>query len=62
MNAAPGFEEKTALLRRRLRDRFAQEARACGEKLPEGVCYAESFEWNEYGAPLTDALRRAMTE
>ena len=32
------------------------------QQLPEGTRYAESFQWNEYGAQLTDELRRAMTE
>lgn len=62
VNAAPDFEEKTTLLRRRLKERFARETCAFGEKLPEGVRYAEAFEWNEYGAPLSDELRRVMTE
>ena len=59
---APTFEEKTALLRRSLRARFATEAGLYPELMPEGVRFAEVFEWNEYGAPLTQELRRAMTE
>ena len=56
------FEEKTCLLRQYLRDGFANEPRIYAEKMPEGVHYAETFEWNEYGAPLDDELRRVMTE
>jgi len=62
VNEAPTFEEKTACLRRQLRERFAGEARLYPQMMPEGVHFAETFEWNEYGAPLSDALRRAMTE
>ena len=60
--AAPTREEKTALLREVLRSRFARETLACADRVPAGVHYVEAFEWNEYGAPLGDALRRAMTE
>ena len=59
---APTFEEKTVLLRELLREWFKEEARSHPELLPEGCAYAEMFEWNEYGAPLSDALRQAMTE
>lgn len=60
--AAPSFEEKTALLRELLRSRFAHEAQMYAHLMPEGVRYAETFEWNEYGAPLSDELRRVMTQ
>ena len=59
---APTFEEKTAWLRSWLRERFADEAKLYPQLIPEGVRFAETFEWNEYGAPLTDELRRIMTE
>ena len=59
---AASFQEKTGLLRRQLRNRFAAEAKLYAQQMPDGVCYAETFEWNEYGAALTPALRRAMTE
>lgn len=62
IEAALSFEEKTALLRDHLRSRFSGEARMYPQLMPEGVGYAETFEWNEYGAELTDALRRAMAE
>ena len=60
--AAPSFEEKTALLRHRLRRRFAGEAGLYTGMIPEGVQFAETYAMSEYGASLTDALRRAMTE
>ena len=62
VNAAQTFEEKTALLRALLRERFAGEAELYPSLMPGGVRFAETFEWNEYGAPLTEELRRAMTE
>ena len=62
IQAAQTREEKTRLLKQILDDRFQQEAKLYPELLPEGTKYAESFQWNEYGAPLTDDLRRAMTE
>ena len=62
ISAAQGFEEKTALLRAFLNERFASEAELYRDRTPDGVQYIETFEWNEYGEPLTDALRRAMEE
>ncbi|MBR5288863.1 MAG: PIG-L family deacetylase [Clostridia bacterium] len=62
VESAATFEEKTALLRAQLRARFAGEALLYPALVPDGVCFAETFEWNEYGAPLTDELRRAMTD
>lgn len=62
INAAPTFEEKTVLLRERLRRRFASEIKPFTDLLPEGVQYAEAYEWNEYGEPLSDELLRVMTE
>ena len=61
IQAADSMEKKTALLRDMLHSRFAREARLYPGMCPEGVRYAETFEWNEYGAELTDELRRAMT-
>lgn len=58
---ADTMEEKTALLRAQLRRRFATEAERYACQMPDGVGYAETFEWNEYGAELTPALRHAMT-
>ena len=60
--AAPTFDEKTVLLRAMMRERFGDEARIYRDQMPEGVAYAETFEWNEYGAPMTDALCLAMTD
>lgn len=62
VSGAPDFETKTILLRERLRRRFAGEAQLYADHIPAGVQYAETFEWNEYGAALTGELRRAMTE
>lgn len=62
VEAAETFEEKTHLLRARLRLRFAKDAQQYADKLPAGTQYAEAFEWNEYGAPLTEELIREMTE
>ena len=62
VNAAETFEEKTARLRELLRERFAEEARLYPEMTAQGVGYAETFEWNEYGAPLSEELRCAMTD
>ena len=56
------FEERTALLRLRQRTRFSRNAQQYADKLPEGTKYAEAFEWNEYGAKLTEELIREMTE
>lgn len=61
VNEAATFEEKTARLREVLRTRFAREAAACKDKLPKDVCYVETFEWNEYGAKMSDELFLAMT-
>lgn len=58
--AAATFEEKTQAVRRLQEARFARVAEACKEMLPPGTKYAEAFEWNEYGGPLTDELREAM--
>ena len=60
--SAESFEAKTEALQKRLHARFALPASMYADKLPEGTKYAEAFEWNEYGVPLTDELRRAMTE
>lgn len=60
IGGAPTFEEKTALLRAHLHRRFAREAKLYPERMPAGTEYAETFEWNEYGAPMSDSLRRAM--
>ena len=62
IQAAPTFEEKTKLLREYLYHRFAKEATLYPELIPAGVSYAEVFQWNEYGAPLTEELRQIMTE
>ena len=53
-------QEKTLLLRELLRNRFANEARLYPEQTPAGTQYAESFQWNEYGAALTEELRDVM--
>ncbi len=60
VEVAPTRDEKTALLRQR--QRFANIAQLYPDKLPEGTRYAEAFEWNEYGGPLTDELVRAITQ
>lgn len=54
-------EEKTRLLRELLRKRFADEANLYPQQLPAGMQYAESFQWNEYGAHLTEELRELMS-
>ena len=54
--------EKTRLLRAYLRDRFANEARMYPDRMPAGVKYAETFQWDEYGAPLTEDLRSVITD
>ena len=59
---APTFEAKTLLLRKQLHERFAREAKLYPDKLPAGTQYAEAFEWNEYGGPLTDELMEIMTK
>ena len=61
IDAAPTFEEKTKLLQKQESDRFALIAQMYPDKLPEGTQYAEAFEWNEYGAELTEALKAVMT-
>ena len=58
--SAETFEDKTAVLRKRLSERFALPAQMYADKLPEGTQYAEAFEWNEYGAPLPDELIEVM--
>ena len=60
--AAQSVEEKTALLRGMLRERFGREAKLYADRVPAGAKYVETFEWNEYGAPLSGEIRRAMTE
>lgn len=60
VEAAPTFEEKTKLLREQEFERFAKLARMYADKLPEGTATAEAFEWNEYGAPLTEELAAVM--
>lgn len=59
---APTFEEKTMLLRRRETVRFEEIAARYAQRLPAGTRCAEVFEVNEYGAPITDALLREMTQ
>lgn len=58
-NAAT-VEEKTALLRDYFHTRFSGNAALYPDLVPEGVHYIETFEWNEYGSPLTEELRRVM--
>lgn len=60
IQTAATFEEKRKLLRDYLRERFTLEASLYPQMLPEGTRYVESFQWNEYGAPLTDTLRRVI--
>lgn len=59
---AKTFDEKTAVLRQVFKERFAVSAKLYPHLLPEGTQYAESFEWNEYGAALTDDLVQVMTK
>ena len=59
---AQTFEEKTVALRKRMHTRFSEQVRLYPELTPKGVAYSEVFEWNEYGAKLTDELRRVMCE
>lgn len=60
VQAASTFEEKTVAIRRLQEERFARVAQSCQDRLPLGTKYAEAFEWNEYGGPLTDELREIM--
>lgn len=60
VSAAPDSETKTVRLRERLNEWLCGEAELYKELMPEGVHCAETFEWNEYGAPLSDELRMAM--
>lgn len=62
INNAPTFEEKTALLREYFHERFSGNVRLYPETVPAGVHYMETFEWNEYGGPLTEGLRRVMSD
>ena len=62
VNSCETFDEKTAVLRKQELRRFAHGAKLYAHLLPEGTQYAEAFEWNEYGAPLTDELVREMVE
>lgn len=59
---AKTFEEKDALLRKMLRERFAREAKLYPAKMPAGVRHAETFAFSEYGAPMMQALIDAMTK
>lgn len=59
--AAPTMEEKRALLCEQEKGYAARVAKKLADRLPEGTQYAEAYEWNEYGAPLTDELIREMT-
>lgn len=62
IQAAPTLEEKARLLRQDLRERFAREAALYPHLTPKGFAYTETFQVDEYGAPLTDTLRRIITE
>jgi len=62
MAEAKTFEEKTELLKERMRRRYARVADTARHLLPEETKYAEAFEWNEYGAPLTEEMIRLLTE
>jgi len=59
---AKTFEEKTEIVREDWRDFCTRDASRYAHKLPEGTKYAEAFEFNEYGARLTEELIREMTE
>ena len=59
--AAETMEEKRSLLYRQEKNYAAQVASRFAEHLPEGTQYAEAYEWNEYGAPLTEELIQEMT-
>lgn len=60
--AAPTMEAKKALLHQREARLAALIASRFADRLPEGTHYAEAYDWNEYGAELTDELIREMTE
>lgn len=62
VTAAVTMEEKTKVLLKRAEGWFSTIADKYAHLLPEGTRYAEAYEWNEYGAPLTDELIREMTE
>ena len=59
-NAAT-FEEKTKLLVELLRHRFTREVQRYPQMIPAGTQYAELYQIDEYGAPLTEELRREIT-
>ena len=59
---AATFEEKTEVLRKFLRGWFTRVADEARHLLPEAVETAESWEWNEYGAAMTDDILKVMTE
>jgi len=56
VEAAPTRAEKEQLIRRMESDRFAHIAQLYRQHLAPGTRYAEAYEWNEYGAPLTQEL------
>ena len=59
---AETFEEATAILTAREKERFAGPVRRFPEKFAEGVTYGEVFQIDEYGGSMTDEILRAMTE
>lgn len=60
--AAETFEEKTEELKKVLLQRFGRIADHARALLSEKTRTAESFEWNEYGAPMTEEIKRILTE
>ncbi len=60
--SAETIEEKKAVMYERQRRYASEIARKYADALPAGTRYAEVYEWNEYGAELTEELRREMTE
>lgn len=61
VSAAETMEEKRTLLTRQEKNSAAQVASRFAAHLPKGTQYAEAYEWNEYGAPLTEELIQEMT-
>lgn len=57
---AETFEEKTALLHKRMYARFGAQADAFRHLLSVNTKTAETFQWNEYGASMTDELLHVL--
>lgn len=54
-------EEAAGHLKRRLSARFSKPVQRFPSAFPEGTSYGEVFQIDEYGGPMTDTIRAAMT-